>query len=593
MFTEQPAAPPQPPAQIAPAEVKAQPTTPPAPSVANVAPPEVMPASAAPPVEPPKASAAPVAPAPTAAPDAVPPSQPIPVLKPAATPLPKLTPKVEATTASKAAIAQRQAEVEAILLNLTRKSHAAQKEKAELQAATEAAKYTEAGEFAKARQAVNQQALAEAIRKSLLLNIQQQELAKTGQTTAPVAGGSTVAAPVRVGAPSAVGRIASPESFGNARYSTAPLMPFNTAELRDRLSRLVGRGLLNYIYPLTVLAPVTSNFGWRIHPISGGNRFHRGIDLGAPYGSPVVSAKAGVIEAAGEMDGYGLTVVIRHKDGQQTLYAHLSGIYVKPGDAVPQGQLIGLVGSTGNSTGPHLHFELHELTAEGWVALDPAVVLDAAIAFAKNPLPLASGKPQAFNLAASGLLDLSLPSPALVSPVGSVPLLSGLINPSPATAAEMLIPFTVLPTALPEIGWMVTPVVDTLLADELLADEFARSPLADEAAPLPPVSFSPVEALAAPMATSPSDSVAFKPMDVAITTPATLEFASTPLAKLIASVTQPGSFPLDVKLLETVQGIRKPQAPTARAVTFPQFPPPQVSDRRLAKPQPNLSTQRN
>lgn len=579
MFTEPPAAPPQPPAQIAPAATQTQSAVASPAPTANVAPPEVLPSQA--PAIAPEPTPSPSAPAEASAPvsPAKPaPSQPIPALQP--TPPPS---EPTAQKASPAAIAQRRAEVEAILLNLTRKSHAAQKEKAELQAATAAAKYTKAGDFAAARQVVNQPALAEAIRKSLLVNIQQQELAQTGKAPAPQATSPTRAAVGGGGVP-AVGRIAAPESFGNARYATAPIMPFNTAELRDRLSRLVGRGLLNYIYPLTLPAPVTSNFGWRIHPISGDSRFHRGIDLGAPYGSPVVSAKAGVIETAGDMDGYGLTVVVRHKDGQQTLYAHLSGIYVQPGETVKQGQLIGLVGSTGNSTGPHLHFELHELTPEGWTALDPAVVLEAAIAFAKNP-PLPSRKPQAFNLAASGLLDLNLPSPGLAP---AVPVLSGLLEPTAANSAELLVPFTVLPTALPEIGWMVTPVVETLLSDEL-----ARSPLDTDEAPLPPVSFSAVAALDGAMDKPADDTVAFKPMKTAITAPTTLEFAATPLAQLIASVTQPIAFPLDLRLLEAVQGGRQPQAPAGRAVTFPPVQPPQVSDRRLVRPQPTALTQRN
>ncbi|MBD3881503.1 M23 family metallopeptidase [Phormidium tenue FACHB-886] len=137
----------------------------------------------------------------------------------------------------------------------------------------------------------------------------------------------------------------------------------------------------NMIFPLPIPAQLTSGFGWRIHPIRGDRRFHPGIDLGAPYGTPVLSALAGRVVEAGEMGGYGLAVIVEAASGQQqNLYAHLSTIAVKPGDQVQQGSVLGLVGSTGSSTGPHLHFETLLPTTEGWTAVDPlaAVTLAAA-----------------------------------------------------------------------------------------------------------------------------------------------------------------------------------------------------------------------
>jgi murein DD-endopeptidase MepM/ murein hydrolase activator NlpD len=104
--------------------------------------------------------------------------------------------------------------------------------------------------------------------------------------------------------------------------------------------------------------PVTSGFGWRTHPISGTRRFHAGIDIGAPAGAPVRAAGAGVVAAAGWRGGYGLTVEVDHGEGVTTLYAHLSSIAVRPGEPVATGQQLGAVGSTGASTGPHLHFEV-------------------------------------------------------------------------------------------------------------------------------------------------------------------------------------------------------------------------------------------
>ncbi|WP_304607858.1 M23 family metallopeptidase [Leptolyngbya sp. PCC 6406] len=135
---------------------------------------------------------------------------------------------------------------------------------------------------------------------------------------------------------------------------------------------VIRRGVEEFIFPLATPAPITSLFGWRTHPIFGDSRFHAGTDLGAPTGTPILAAKAGTVITADYLGGYGLTVILRHEDGnQETRYAHMSQLMVRPGETVEQGEVIGLVGSTGNSTGPHLHFELRQLTAQGWVLVDP------------------------------------------------------------------------------------------------------------------------------------------------------------------------------------------------------------------------------
>ncbi|PKM75018.1 MAG: phage tail tape measure protein [Firmicutes bacterium HGW-Firmicutes-17] len=113
---------------------------------------------------------------------------------------------------------------------------------------------------------------------------------------------------------------------------------------------------------------VTSDFGWRTHPITGDQRFHEGIDIGAGYGTPVGAAGAGEVTKAGWYGGYGNTVILDHGNGLSTLYAHLSEIMVSVGQLVSQLQTIGLVGSTGNSTGPHLHFGVYQ---DG-VPIDPS-----------------------------------------------------------------------------------------------------------------------------------------------------------------------------------------------------------------------------
>lgn len=151
--------------------------------------------------------------------------------------------------------------------------------------------------------------------------------------------------------------------------------------IRQSPSRLpLARSSLRLIVPLTVVASTTSSFGWRVHPISGESRFHAGIDFGAPMGATVIAAHSGQVVAAEWQGGYGLAIALRHKDGtEETLYAHLSEIFVQPGQWVEQGQPIGAVGSTGNSTGPHLHFEIRQNTGEGWIAVDPATQLNQAI----------------------------------------------------------------------------------------------------------------------------------------------------------------------------------------------------------------------
>lgn len=107
-----------------------------------------------------------------------------------------------------------------------------------------------------------------------------------------------------------------------------------------------------------VAGHITSGFGMRYHPILHYERFHAGLDFGAPYGSPIVAAANGQVVAAGWAGGYGHEVQIAHGGGVVTLYGHMSSIAAQPGETVRQGQVIGYVGSTGLSTGPHLHFEV-------------------------------------------------------------------------------------------------------------------------------------------------------------------------------------------------------------------------------------------
>ncbi len=107
-----------------------------------------------------------------------------------------------------------------------------------------------------------------------------------------------------------------------------------------------------------VHGPITSGFGWRLHPIYGSRRFHTGIDFGVPIGTPVRAAERGTVLYAGWYGGYGYTVIINHGGGITTLYAHNSRLTVGVGQEIQRGQVVAASGSTGLSTGPHVHFEV-------------------------------------------------------------------------------------------------------------------------------------------------------------------------------------------------------------------------------------------
>ncbi|HEX6740893.1 MAG TPA: M23 family metallopeptidase [Sphingomicrobium sp.] len=109
---------------------------------------------------------------------------------------------------------------------------------------------------------------------------------------------------------------------------------------------------------MPVRGRVTSGFGSRFHPILGYARMHSGLDLAAAYGSPIVAAADGRVVSAGWHGGYGQLVKIVHTGGLATMYGHMSRIVAHSGESVRQGQVIGYVGSTGLSTGPHLHYEV-------------------------------------------------------------------------------------------------------------------------------------------------------------------------------------------------------------------------------------------
>ena len=113
---------------------------------------------------------------------------------------------------------------------------------------------------------------------------------------------------------------------------------------------------------------VSSAFGWRSDPFNGVARFHDGIDVAQAYGQDVRAAARGRVSFTGDRGSFGTTIIVEHPGGRQTLYAHLSTSDVQTGDFVDSGQVIGKSGSSGRSTGPHLHFEV----LDGGRPVDPA-----------------------------------------------------------------------------------------------------------------------------------------------------------------------------------------------------------------------------
>lgn len=135
---------------------------------------------------------------------------------------------------------------------------------------------------------------------------------------------------------------------------------------------------LAIVFPL-VSPKISSKYGSRRHPIFKTLRHHNGVDLQAPLNSHVRTIMKGVVVFADTYAGYGKLVTIRHQDGYYSMYGHLNELLVNPGQIVATGDLIGRVGSSGNSTGPHLHFEWRKNgTPLNPLDVFPALALDAA-----------------------------------------------------------------------------------------------------------------------------------------------------------------------------------------------------------------------
>ena len=224
--------------------------------------------------------------------------------------------------------------------------------------------------------------LAFAACSAVLVSAAAPALANTATTTTS----ADVVEPLREGQADVV-------DLGDARFKSL----FNSWTQMERSSPTLGGGeeVTAYSSPVPVTgisvpsrmplegAALTSGFGMRTHPVLGGRRQHHGIDLAAPTGTPVYATADGIVGRADWYSSYGLYISINHGGSMETRYAHLSRLAVAAGDSVKKGDLIGYVGSTGRSTGPHLHYEVR---VEG-LAVNPIpymVESEAQLAYARD-----------------------------------------------------------------------------------------------------------------------------------------------------------------------------------------------------------------
>lgn len=177
---------------------------------------------------------------------------------------------------------------------------------------------------------------------------------------------------------------AGPAGITLAQMLGRPLTPVPTTDLLPPLAPMSATDLVPPVgtagaastgtLRLPVDAPMSSSFGPRVHPVTGEWKQHAGIDLAAPTGTPIGAAAAGTVTFAGVRGGYGNLVIVDHGDGTETRYAHQHTIAVRAGQQVAVGDLLGTVGSTGMSTGPHLHLEVRR----NGRPVDPAPLLGLA-----------------------------------------------------------------------------------------------------------------------------------------------------------------------------------------------------------------------
>lgn len=285
------------------------------------------------------------------------------------------------------------------------------------------------------------------------LRPQHQEACRNGALSRLECGGGLVLqGRLRPDSPDRTGFDADAGRMPGLRSGAAPLPPISVPvsallagasgsfRLTDVFARtprpapIAGNGNASLLFPLIGSALTSSGFGWRLHPLLGAWLMHAGRDLAAPEGTPVVAALSGRVLSSGLAGGYGLAIEIEHDSPRRrTLYGHLSELYVRPGQAVRQGEVIGRVGSTGLSTGPHLHFELRLPQEGGWVAVDPGELDPGGLFATPSGRGLPAAGPSDAVALLMGQLIASLERP--IAPLAPTPAASGRPSPrSPAAA---------------------------------------------------------------------------------------------------------------------------------------------------------------
>lgn len=247
----------------------------------------------------------------------------------------------------------------------------------------------------------------------------------------------------------------------------------------------------SYVKPVDV--PINSKYGWRKrHPVTGKTSFHHGVDMAAPKGTPVKATKSGKVILAnnGNWHGYGKTVAIQHADGYNSIYGHLSKILCKVGDQVKQGQIIGEVGSTGVSTGNHLHFMLQKGALQapstkgaGYGTVDPTPLLTgsaAAIPASSEPMEEEPGQssqsmPERLTKAATEAADNTLTN--IAEFIGTI---GGKIT-GPGMARS-------LTTAAPDFAQLISSEAATQTAEIAKIKEDASKPTPPPVAAPPNIS---------------------------------------------------------------------------------------------------------
>ena len=146
----------------------------------------------------------------------------------------------------------------------------------------------------------------------------------------------------------------------NSNKKNAPLQAKKNNNPASRIDKIIKNevAVKNSGFRWPIMGRINSPFGWRYHPITKRRDFHTGIDIKANRNDPIKAAAPGRVAYSGWMGGYGKVLVVEHLNGQSTLYAHCSSLLVGKGENVSSGKLIAKIGTTGRSTGPHLHFEI-------------------------------------------------------------------------------------------------------------------------------------------------------------------------------------------------------------------------------------------